>query len=68
MTLLPMLRITTIRKMAEVLEMSSEEIGALWDKLPLEDSAIALRLGATRQQVINLRKCARGRLARRVRE
>jgi len=35
--------------------------------LPLEDAAIAERLGLTRQQVINLRKSARARLARRMR-
>jgi hypothetical protein len=34
--------------------------------LPLDDAAIATRLGSTRQQVINLRKAARERLARRL--
>jgi len=34
--------------------------------LPLEDSAIAQLFGITRQQVINLRKTARERLARRM--
>jgi hypothetical protein len=35
-------------------------------KLPLDDATIAGLLGATRQQVINLRKCARERLERRM--
>jgi hypothetical protein len=42
----------------------SEEERALWESLPLDDNAIALRLGVTRQQVINLRKVARERLHR----
>jgi hypothetical protein len=40
-------------------------LSALWDQLPLDDLSIAARLGVTRQQVINLRKAARARLARR---
>jgi RNA polymerase sigma factor (sigma-70 family) len=42
----------------------SDEEKALWDTLPLDDNTIAARLGVTRQQVINLRKVARQRLAR----
>ncbi len=42
----------------------SGEEKALWDLLPLDDNAIATRLGVTRQQVINLRKVARQRLVR----
>jgi hypothetical protein len=38
----------------------------LWKELPLDDLTIAGRLGATRQQVINLRKSARARLVRRL--
>jgi hypothetical protein len=41
-------------------------MAAVWNELPLEDAVIAERLGATRQQVINLRKCARARLSRRL--
>ncbi|HWS86493.1 MAG TPA: hypothetical protein VN282_06000 [Pyrinomonadaceae bacterium] len=44
-----------------------EEFAALWNGLPLEDRTIAEMLGASRQQVVNLRKCARERLARRMR-
>jgi hypothetical protein len=65
-TLLPVLRLATIDEIAAVLEISAEEMAEVWNELPLEDSAIAARLGATRQQVINLRKCARARLARRL--
>ena len=65
-TLLPMLRLATIEHIAAVLEIPAEELAEVWDQLPLEDAAIASRLGATRQQVINLRKCARVRLARRL--
>ena len=48
--------------------MPAPELAALWPDLPLEDAAIAERLGLTRQQVINLRKSARARLGRRMRE
>jgi RNA polymerase sigma factor (sigma-70 family) len=65
-TLLPILRLATIEQIAVGLEISAEEMAEVWNDLPLEDAAIAERLGATRQQVINLRKCARARLARRL--
>lgn len=65
--LLPATGVASIRKIAEALEMAPEELAALWKDLPLEDSAVASRLGITRQQVINLRKTARERLARKTR-
>ena len=46
------------------LEMPAEEFVEVWKRLPLSDIEIAEMLGLTRQQVINLRKCARERLAR----
>lgn len=58
--------VTTIDKIAQVLEMTPEEFAALWNDLPLEDNRIAEILRLTRQQVINLRKSARERLARRM--
>ena len=64
-TLLPMLRIASIQQIAETLEMPAEELASIWNQLPLEDAAIGEKLGATRQQVANLRKCARERLSRR---
>jgi len=57
-----------VAKIARAVEMSTEELAGLWNKLPFEDSVIADRLGITRQQVINLRKSARQRLARRMKE
>lgn len=58
--------ITSLRRIAQSLELPIEEFAAIWNKLPLEDAAIASLLGSTRQQVINLRKSARERLARRM--
>ncbi|HEU4766913.1 MAG TPA: hypothetical protein VFS77_06045 [Pyrinomonadaceae bacterium] len=65
-SLLPYTRAATIEQIAEALEFPLLEFLNLWKDLPLEDLAIAQRLGATRQQVINLRKCARERLERRM--
>jgi hypothetical protein len=64
--LLPVTGVATFRQIAEAVAMSAEEFAGLWNDLPLEDAAIAERLGMTRQQVINLRKSARARLARRI--
>ncbi len=58
--------IVSLRRIAEVVELPLDELTALWNKLPLEDMAIATLLGITRQQVINLRKSARERLERRM--
>jgi hypothetical protein len=64
--LLPLTGVATMRQIAMALEMSAEELAGLWNELPMDDATIALRLNATRQQVINLRKSARQRLARRM--
>jgi hypothetical protein len=64
--LLPLTGIATIRQIAEAVAIPAEEFARLWNDLPLDDAAVALRLGITRQQVINLRKSARARLARRM--
>lgn len=56
----------TLDDLAASMELTADELAALWDELPLDDLAIAARIGLTRQQVINLRKSARERLARRV--
>lgn len=66
-TLLPALGVASIRAVSEALEIPYAEFLRLWNELPLEDAAIAERLRLTRQQVINLRKSARARLARRLR-
>ena len=66
--LLPVTGVASIRSIAAMLEMPASELAALWPVLPLEDAAIAQRLGLTRQQVINLRKSARARLGRKMRD
>jgi hypothetical protein len=58
--------VATMREISEVLEMKPADLAAMWDDLPLDDAAIAERLGIARQQVINLRKSARQRLAYRM--
>ncbi len=65
-SLLILLRIVTFDQLAAAVELSPGQLAAIWDQLPLPDSAIAERLDRTRQQVINLRKSARERLARRL--
>jgi RNA polymerase sigma factor (sigma-70 family) len=65
-TLLPATHIATFEQIAETLEIPLEQFEKLWANLPLDDLAIAELLGATRQQVINLRKNARDRLQRRM--
>lgn len=58
--------VTTMRGIAAALELTPEELAGIWHDLPLDDNAISGRLGLVRQQVINLRKSARERLARRM--
>ncbi len=64
--LLPLTGVASLRQIATVLELTPEDLAGLWSQLPLDDAAIAARLGITRQQVINLRRAARERLARRI--
>jgi len=66
LTLLPVTRIATIKQISQVLEIPLDEFARMWNKLPLDDKAIAARLGATRQQVIKLRRAGRERLHRRL--
>lgn len=63
---IPYLGIAGRAEIADALEMPGERLASLWDDLPLDDARIAGLLGLTRQQVINLRKTARERLARRM--
>jgi hypothetical protein len=65
-TLFPATGIATLRQLAAALEISVEDLAALWNELPLEDARIAEMVGLTRQQVINARKSGRERLARRL--
>jgi len=66
---IPLVTVTglaTSDRIAELVGIPAGELASIWNQLPLDDNTIASRLGATRQQVINLRKCARERLARRL--
>ena len=65
-TLFPATGIASVHQLAGTLEMSDDNLAALWNDLPLEDAKIAELLGLTRQQVINARKSGRERLARRL--
>ena len=64
--LLIMTGVTTAADLAAALHLTERQLAELWLELPLSDNAIADRLGIERQKVINLRKSARDRLARRV--
>jgi hypothetical protein len=63
---IPYLGIASESEIAELVAMPCEQLAGLWNDLPLDDASIAQLLGVTRQQVINLRKTARERLARRM--
>lgn len=65
-TLLPATGIATFEQIAQALEIPPAEFEELWADLPLDDLHLAAYLGATRQQVINLRKTARERLLKRM--
>jgi RNA polymerase sigma factor (sigma-70 family) len=64
--LFPATGIAGIRQIAAVLDIEAGRFAEMWKGLPIEDAEIARLLGVTRQQVINLRKSARQRLARRM--
>lgn len=64
----PQTGVASLAELAEALELSEAEFLELWPTLPRDDQWIASQLGVTRRQVINLRKCARERLARRLRD
>lgn len=65
--LFPLTATAELPELARALDMPEEELRVHWDELPRDDDWIAARLRVTRRQVINLRKCARERLARRMR-
>jgi hypothetical protein len=60
-----LLQIASTGEIAHALHLPVSDLETLWNDLPLEDNTIAQMIGATRQQVINLRKVARARLNRR---
>ena len=65
-TLFVAMGIATLEEIAEAVTMPAAQLSSMWDGLPLDDLRIAAHLGIRRQQVINLRKSARERLARRM--
>jgi hypothetical protein len=65
--LFPITETATVPQLAQAIDMPEARLRELWDELPRDDEWIAGWLGVTRRQVINLRKCARERLARRMR-
>ena len=64
--LFPLTGVATFDEIANAIEMSADELSAIWPRLPLPDAELARTLGVERQQVINLRKSARARLQRRL--
>jgi hypothetical protein len=66
--LFTLLGIATLDAIAIAMNVPVDELAAMWNRLPLDDLTIASMLGVKRQQVINLRKSARERLARRMRK
>jgi hypothetical protein len=63
----PQTGIASMADLAPALGLTEDQLAELWPTLPRDDQWIAEHLGVTRRQVINLRKCARERLARRLR-
>ncbi len=61
-----LLGIAGFDELAAAIGITVGELVKLWNDLPLDDHAIAGMLGTTRQHVINFRKTARNRLARRM--
>lgn len=64
--ILPTTGVASIRSLAAAMEMPAADLAEIWSRLPMDDNAIAARLGCSRQQVINLRMSARKRLINRL--
>lgn len=58
--------VATFKQLAEAIGQTEEWLAKIWNRLPVDDLTIAAHLKVGRQQVINLRKFARRRLARRM--
>jgi hypothetical protein len=67
LALLTLTGLATRGDLARLLELPEAELAELWGELPLDDRSIAQRFDLSARQVINLRKSARARLARRLR-
>lgn len=63
---LVLLGVATFDDVAVAIGLDAVAFADLWNDLPLDDLKIAAMLRLSRQQVINLRKSARARLARRL--
>jgi DNA-directed RNA polymerase specialized sigma24 family protein len=66
--LLPLTGIASVGEIATTLGLTEERLAEMWPRLPVDDEWIARELAVNRRQVINFRKCARERLARRMRK
>lgn len=66
LALFVLLNVACVEEIAAALEMTTAHLKSIWNELPADDLTIGSILGKTRQQVINLRKSARDRLARRL--
>jgi hypothetical protein len=64
LSLLPHTRTASMADVAQALDMPLATLAGLWPDLPLDDVRIGEFLGATRQQVIKLRRLGRERLWR----
>lgn len=58
--------VASFEQLAGALGRTEEWLASIWNRLPVDDLTIAEHLGLSRQQVINLRKSARQRLAKRM--
>lgn len=58
--------VASFAQLAAALGQTEEWLAIIWNRLPVDDLTIAQHLGRSRQQVINLRKSARQRLAKRM--
>ncbi len=67
LALLTLTGLATQGELARLLDLSDTELAGFWEELPLDDRTLAERFDLTPRQVINLRKSARARLARRLR-
>jgi len=65
---LPVTGVAGVRQIAGAMAMAARELAGLWRDLPLDDGRIAGILRTTRPQVISLRRSARERLVRRMRD
>jgi RNA polymerase sigma factor (sigma-70 family) len=63
-SLLPLTGTASIREIADAVQIPPERFAQVWSSIPLDDRTIGQLLGATREQVIKLRRLARERLWR----